>query len=126
MTRASKTVIVTGANSGLGRETARAILREGVGWHVVIAGRSSSRCQEAARRLSRDTGNTFVEALPLDLASLAAVRQFAADFRPAIGHRSEPWSVMPGFSTWARPSAPTTASKPPSRSTIWPIFCWRT
>ena len=30
--------------------------------------------------LSRDTGSTFVEALPLDLASLAAVRQFAADY----------------------------------------------
>ena len=39
-----------------------------------------SVAKRPARRLSRDTGGTFVEALPLDLASLAAVRQFAVDF----------------------------------------------
>ena len=77
--KADKTVIVTGGNSGLGFENARSILRDADGWHVVIAGRSPQRCEEAARRLSHETGTPSVEAMVLDLASLAAIRQFALD-----------------------------------------------
>ena len=77
MTKADKTVIVTGGNFGLGFETARAILQEGDGWHVVIAGRSPQRCEEAASRLSHETGTPPVEAMVMDLASLASIRQFA-------------------------------------------------
>jgi NAD(P)-dependent dehydrogenase (short-subunit alcohol dehydrogenase family) len=80
VTKADKTVIVTGGNSGLGFETARAILREGDGWHVVIAGRSPQRCAAAASRLSHETGTPPVEAMVLDLASLAAIRHFALGF----------------------------------------------
>ena len=80
MAKADKTVVVTGGNSGLGFEAARAIVQQGDGWHVVIAGRSPQRCEEAASRLSRDTGIPHVEAMMLELASLAAVRQFASDF----------------------------------------------
>ena len=63
VTNANKTVIVTGGNSGLGFETARAILQAGDGWHVVIAGRSAQRCEEAASRLSHETGTPSVEAI---------------------------------------------------------------
>jgi NAD(P)-dependent dehydrogenase (short-subunit alcohol dehydrogenase family) len=77
---AGKTVIVTGGNSGLGYQSARAILKERDGWHVVIAGRSLQRCEEAKRRLAHETGNPHVRAMVLDLASMAAVRQFASDF----------------------------------------------
>ncbi len=80
MAQTDKTVIVTGGNSGLGFETARAILQAGDGWHVVIAGRSSQRCAAAASRLSHDTGSSSVEVMVLNLASLAAIRQFARDF----------------------------------------------
>ena len=80
MTNVDKTVIVTGGNSGLGFETTRAILQKGDGWHVVVAGRSLQRCEEAASRLSHGTGTAPVEAMVLDLASLAAIRQFASDF----------------------------------------------
>jgi NAD(P)-dependent dehydrogenase (short-subunit alcohol dehydrogenase family) len=80
VTKASKTVVVTGGNSGLGFETARALLQHDDGWHVVIAGRSQQRCEEAASRLSHETGTTPIEAMVLDLASLAAVRQFASDY----------------------------------------------
>jgi light-dependent protochlorophyllide reductase len=85
MASADKTVIVTGGNSGLGFETVRAIAKEGDGWHVVIAGHSRQRCEEAASRLARETGNNHVEAMVLDLASLAAVRRFGSDF--AAGNR---------------------------------------
>ena len=80
MANADKTVIVTGGNSGLGFETARAIVQKGEGWHVVIAGRSRERCQEAANRLSHEIATPSIEAIVLDLASISAVRSFASDF----------------------------------------------
>ena len=80
MAKAMKTVIVTGGNSGLGFETAKVLLMEGDGWHVVIAGRGAERCEDAATRLRHETGTPSIEAMVLDLASLAAIRQFASDF----------------------------------------------
>jgi NAD(P)-dependent dehydrogenase (short-subunit alcohol dehydrogenase family) len=80
VTTAEKTVIVTGGNSGLGLETARAIVQKGDGWHVIIAGRSPERCEETASRLSHETGTASFEAMVLDLASLAAIQQFASIF----------------------------------------------
>ncbi len=85
MAKADKTVIVTGGNSGLGFEAARAIVQQGDGWHVVIAGRSPQRCQEAASRLRHEAGTPHVEAIVLELASMGAVRRFASDF--SAGHR---------------------------------------
>ncbi len=80
---ADRTVIVTGGNSGLGYECAKAILNERRGWHVVIAGRSQTRCQDAAKRLAAETSNEGVEAKVLDLASLASVRRFAESMKAA-------------------------------------------
>jgi NAD(P)-dependent dehydrogenase (short-subunit alcohol dehydrogenase family) len=84
MTKPDKTEIVTGGNSGLGFEAARAILRAGGGWHVIIAGRSPERCAQAVTRLSHETAVASVEPMVLDLASLAAVRQFALDYSAFI------------------------------------------
>ncbi len=73
------TAIVTGANIGLGFECARA-LAETRDWHVVIAGRSVEKCREAVKRLIAQTGCKEIEAMTLDLASLASVRTFARDY----------------------------------------------
>jgi NAD(P)-dependent dehydrogenase (short-subunit alcohol dehydrogenase family) len=80
MTKADKTVIVTGGNFGLGFETARAVLRDGDGWNVVIAGRSPQRCEQAVSRLCHEIGTPPVESMVMDLASLASIRQFALHF----------------------------------------------
>jgi NAD(P)-dependent dehydrogenase (short-subunit alcohol dehydrogenase family) len=66
-----KTVIVTGANSGLGLEEARAFAAAGA--RVVLAVRDTGK-GEAAAALLRGTS----EVRELDLASLASVRAFAA------------------------------------------------
>lgn len=75
-----KTVIITGANTGLGYECAKSIAISGQGWVIVIAGRNKQKISEAAGRLAAITPNAEVRALTLDLASLQSVRNFAETF----------------------------------------------
>jgi NAD(P)-dependent dehydrogenase (short-subunit alcohol dehydrogenase family) len=77
LTQAGKTVIITGANSGLGYCCAEAIARSGQDWHIVIASRNLSRVEEAVRTLIAETEYPCIEGMALDLAS---VRQFVQDF----------------------------------------------
>ena len=68
-----RTAVVTGANSGLGLATATALAAAGA--HVVLAVRDIERGKAAAA-----TVNGSVEVRRLDLADLASVREFAADW----------------------------------------------
>jgi light-dependent protochlorophyllide reductase len=69
-----KTAIITGANTGLGFECARALMESDREWHVVLAVRDTVRGDDAAARLGRPGRTTVSE---LDLASLRSVRDFA-------------------------------------------------
>jgi NAD(P)-dependent dehydrogenase (short-subunit alcohol dehydrogenase family) len=70
-------VIVTGANSGLGLETTRALA--GKGAKVIMACRSPSKAEAARASLIADgIPEHALELRPLDLASLASIRSFAA------------------------------------------------
>ncbi len=80
LTQARKTVIITGANSGLGYYCAEAIARSGQDWHIIIASRNLPRVEEAVRTLIAKTEYLHIEGMALDLASLVSVRQFAQDF----------------------------------------------
>ncbi|XP_060031742.1 retinol dehydrogenase 13 isoform X2 [Erinaceus europaeus] len=71
-----KTVIVTGANTGIGKQTALELARRGA--TVILACRDLDKCEEAARFIRGETLNTRVRARRLDLASLRSVREFAA------------------------------------------------
>lgn len=68
-----RTVVVTGANSGLGLATARELARTGA--RVVLAVRDLARGEQAAASLDGD-----VSVRHLDLANLDSVRTFAADW----------------------------------------------
>ncbi|MEM7674404.1 MAG: oxidoreductase [Myxococcota bacterium] len=74
----SRVYIVTGANSGIGYETAR-ILCEKNG-HVVMACRSTERGEAALARIKEGYSNASAEVLPLDLSNLESVRAFATAF----------------------------------------------
>ena len=70
------TYIVTGANSGVGLETTRQLVRQG--GHVVLACRRTDAAEEAARSFSGLKGSH--EVMRLDLADLQSVRNFVAEF----------------------------------------------
>ncbi|XP_025904393.1 retinol dehydrogenase 12-like [Nothoprocta perdicaria] len=70
-----KTVIVTGANSGIGKHVALELARRNA--RTILACRSRERGRAAARDIRAATGNAAVLPLPLDTASLASVRAFA-------------------------------------------------
>ncbi|KAK3580234.1 hypothetical protein CHS0354_012762 [Potamilus streckersoni] len=71
-----KTVIITGGNAGIGKETAIDLARRGA--RVILGCRSAERAQEAVRDIIAKTGNSKVVFYILDLADLDSVRQFAA------------------------------------------------
>ncbi|MCS6782365.1 MAG: protochlorophyllide reductase [Gloeomargarita sp. SKYBB_i_bin120] len=77
MTAASPTVIITGTSSGVGLYATKALIERG--WFVVCACRNLDKMKQAAEQLNLSPQQYTV--LPLDLASLASVRQFVEDFR---------------------------------------------
>jgi NAD(P)-dependent dehydrogenase (short-subunit alcohol dehydrogenase family) len=71
-----KTVVVTGASSGIGRATAVALAKQGA--RLVLAGRTPERCQEALAEVKAAGGEDAVM-LQADLSSLAGMRKLAED-----------------------------------------------
>ena len=70
--------IVTGANSGIGLEAAHALAERGA--RVVLACRDASKAARAREEIRAAHPTGEAEVLPLDLASLASVREAASRF----------------------------------------------
>ncbi|NER39389.1 MAG: SDR family NAD(P)-dependent oxidoreductase [Oscillatoria sp. SIO1A7] len=75
-TKVKQTVIITGGNSGLGYQCAKAIARSDKSWNIVIASRNPHRVKAAVQRLIAETKHPYIEGFELDLASLQSVRHF--------------------------------------------------
>ena len=71
-----KTTLVTGANTGIGKEIARGLARSGS--TVIFACRSQERGQAALDELRQDTGNDNLELQLVDLDSQASIRALAS------------------------------------------------
>lgn len=71
-----KVFIITGANTGIGKETALEIAKRG--GTVYLACRNMNRCEKARQEIIKETNNQKVFARELDLSSLESIRKFAA------------------------------------------------
>ncbi|WP_437780798.1 SDR family oxidoreductase [Sorangium sp. So ce1097] len=76
-----KICIVTGGNTGIGKETARGLAQRGAA--VVLACRDTEKGEAAREDIARTTGNEDVRVMALDLASKASIRSFGESFRAA-------------------------------------------
>ena len=81
--QAGRTAVVTGANSGIGFETARVLAERGAA--VVLACRDPGKARDAAARIAAAAPRASLSVVRLDLASLASVREAAAELRAGHG-----------------------------------------
>ncbi|MDX2090281.1 MAG: SDR family oxidoreductase [Kofleriaceae bacterium] len=72
---ATKTFVVTGANTGIGKVTALELARRGA--HVILACRSKAKTDPVIEEIKRETGNQNVELALLDLGDFASIRACA-------------------------------------------------
>jgi len=74
-----KVVIVTGSNSGIGRETALALAEMGA--TVVAVVRNRELGEQACEAIVTETGNELVDMMLCDLSSMSTIREFAREFK---------------------------------------------
>jgi NAD(P)-dependent dehydrogenase (short-subunit alcohol dehydrogenase family) len=80
--------IVTGANTGLGFETALSLASKG--FQVVITSRNVLKGEEAVSRIIQANPLAKVSMLELDLASMESIEQFGSAYRSEFGN----WDVL--------------------------------
>ena len=78
----ARRVLITGGTSGIGRQTALELARQGS--EVILTSRSEARGLQAAEEIRNETGNSRVSSVPLDLGSLDSVRAAAARIRSEV------------------------------------------
>jgi NAD(P)-dependent dehydrogenase (short-subunit alcohol dehydrogenase family) len=74
-----KTVLITGATSGIGQEAALRLAQQGM--RVIIGGRNPQKTRATVARIQKESGNPAVEALLADLSSLEEVRRMADEYK---------------------------------------------
>lgn len=74
-----KTIVVTGANTGIGKETARGLAT--LGATVVMVCRERQRGESAQHDIKQSTGNDRVELMICDFSSQISIRQFVEAFK---------------------------------------------
>lgn len=74
-----KTVLITGATDGIGRQTARDIAK--LGARVLIVGRNAQKCMATTEAIGKTTGNTNLMSFVADLSSLGEVKRLADEIK---------------------------------------------
>lgn len=76
-----KTIIITGANSGLGFECAKNILLKDPKYFIIMACRNAEKSEKAKQELIEKTKNENVSVMELDLSSFDSIRKFVNNFK---------------------------------------------
>ncbi len=73
-----KICLITGASSGIGKETALVLAK--AGFRVAILGRDKEKINTAGKEISEKTGNDRIEGYVCDLSSFDSIKRFVWDF----------------------------------------------
>ena len=76
---AGKIIIITGANSGIGFESAREFTRKGA--EVIVASRDPTKANRAILKIQQEIPEAKLKFIELNLASLESIRKFAEEFK---------------------------------------------
>lgn len=79
-----KVVIVTGCNTGIGKEIVLDLAKRGA--RVYMACRNFEKCEQALGEIVSLTGNPYIFNRSLDLSSLASIRKFVENFQQEENH----------------------------------------
>jgi NAD(P)-dependent dehydrogenase (short-subunit alcohol dehydrogenase family) len=74
-----KICIITGSNSGIGKETAIGLAEMGA--TIIMVVRNQERGEKARTEIVRQTGNNSVDLMICDLSSMSSIRHFAEEFK---------------------------------------------
>ncbi|XP_048376496.1 retinol dehydrogenase 12 isoform X4 [Stegostoma tigrinum] len=77
-------ILITGANTGIGKETARDLARRGA--VIIMACRDTEKGEAAAKEITEETGNGYVVVKKLDLADTKSIREFAKQINEEYQH----------------------------------------
>src|SRR5438132_2232417 len=78
-TMKDKVVMITGANSGIGKASSLALAKMGA--NVVMVARNQEKGEDARSEIVKESQNNSVDLLVADLSSLESVRKLATDFQ---------------------------------------------
>lgn len=74
-----KICVVTGSNSGIGKETALRLAQ--LGAHIIMLCRDKSRGEEAQFEIINESGNKSIDLMLADLSSQQSIRQFVSEYQ---------------------------------------------
>lgn len=75
----NKICLITGATSGIGKETALALAQKGA--HIIFTSRNEEKGKRIQEELIQNSQNESIEMMPCELASFQSIRDFAKAFQ---------------------------------------------
>ena len=82
----NKSILITGANAGIGKDTARQLAGQSTTEKIYLACRNPAKAEAAKRELEQVTGRSIFEIVILDVSDTDSVRNAVSGLREPVTH----------------------------------------